>query len=508
MSLLIVTTAHAAEIETLFMPGEVIAGHAKYESECSRCHARFEKKTQDRLCRDCHEDVDQDLLATTGFHGRSPAVKNQPCKACHTDHTGRDANIVLLNNATFDHDLTDFGLVGRHAGLACAACHKPAARYAEAAHDCYSCHREQDAHRGALGERCSDCHTPGAWQEFEYDHDTTEFPLQGKHKQVQCSSCHLNERYEKTPADCNSCHYLNDVHNGRNGTSCEDCHSTQKWDQSKFDHDRDTEFRLAGRHSAIPCTACHTEALDKAKPKQDCYSCHRNDDRHKGRYGKQCESCHTAQTWERARFDHARNTDFPLKGKHGDLICSSCHRGTLGKEDLSTRCHACHASDDVHRGQQGEQCERCHDESGWLAEVVFDHDLSRFPLIGLHASVPCEECHLSAAFRDTKTRCYACHETDDEHRATLGENCEQCHNPNAWGLWQFDHSQQTEFTLDGSHKDLGCSDCHRDPVKSKPHQSSACHACHAQDDDHRGRFGRNCDRCHTTGSFSEVKIGH
>ena len=67
MSLLITDIARGAEIETLFMPGELIAGHAEYESECSRCHARFEKKTQDRLCRDCHEDASEQYQA----HGRA-----------------------------------------------------------------------------------------------------------------------------------------------------------------------------------------------------------------------------------------------------------------------------------------------------------------------------------------------------------------------------------------------------------------------------------------------------
>ena len=506
MSLLTTTALQAADIETLFMPGELIAGHAKYESECSRCHARFEKKTQDRLCRDCHKDIDEDISTGTGFHGQAPAVKNQPCKSCHTDHIGRNANTVLLNSTTFDHEVTDFELLGNHSGVSCSACHAPDKKYSEAATDCYNCHKEQDRHKGNLGEQCGDCHVPDAWQDFDYDHDATDFPLEGKHQDVLCGSCHLNERYEDTPRNCNSCHYLNDIHNGRNGTQCQDCHNVQQWDKSKFDHDRDTAFRLHGKHRDIRCEACHTDALAKSKPRKECYSCHRNDDRHKGRYGQKCQSCHSEKTWKRAQFDHERNTEFPLRGKHTDLICSACHRGTLDKENLSTQCTACHAGDDVHSGQEGTQCDRCHEETGWAQKVIFDHDLTRFPLIGLHASPPCEECHLTAAYQETDTRCYACHEVDDEHKASLGENCAACHNPNGWGIWIFDHNRQAEFKLDGSHEGLGCSDCHHTPIKSKPTQSSSCYACHAEDDDHRGRFGRNCKRCHNTTSFSEVTI--
>jgi hypothetical protein len=508
VNLFMITAAHAAEIETLFMPGQVISGHAKYESDCSRCHARFEKKTQDRLCRDCHEEIDRDISTGSGFHGLAPGLKDQRCKSCHTDHIGRDAGIVLLNSATFDHDATDFRLLDSHLDVSCTACHQRDRKHSEAPNDCYGCHREQDPHKGNLGKQCDDCHLPRSWDDFDYDHDTTDFPLRGKHNEVLCSSCHLNEQYEKTPQDCNSCHYLNDVHSGRNGTKCHDCHNIQQWDESKFNHDRDTEFRLRGKHSDIRCEACHLQALSKAKPEKDCYSCHRNDDRHKGRYGKECHSCHTETTWQRAEFDHERNTDFPLKGGHTDLACSACHRGALGKEDLSTSCYDCHASDDVHRGQEGEGCQRCHQESGWSEKVVFDHDLTAFPLIGLHASTPCEECHLTTAFQDAETHCYACHEADDEHKSTLGEHCASCHNPNAWGLWIFDHNQQTEFELDGGHEDLICRDCHREPVEKTPKQSSRCYTCHSDDDEHHGRFGRNCQRCHATSSFSEVTISH
>jgi hypothetical protein len=508
VNLLTMSAAYTAEIETLFMPGELIAGHAEYESQCSHCHARFEKNNQDRLCRDCHESIDHDISADSGFHGRSPEVGEQACKSCHTDHIGRGASIVLLNNATFDHDLTDFQLTGSHLGVSCRACHQTDQKYAEATSDCHSCHGEQEPHRGNLGEQCGDCHTTEKWTDFDYDHDATEFPLDGKHRDVFCSGCHLNQRYEDTPQDCNSCHYLNDVHNGRNGRQCQDCHNTQGWDESDFDHDRDTDFRLRGKHIRTTCEACHTEAPAEVKPKTDCYSCHRDDDRHKGRYGKKCQSCHSEKSWEHADFDHGRNTDFPLKGRHADLLCASCHRGELKEEKLSIDCKACHADDDVHRGQQGQQCGRCHSEAGWTQEVVFEHDLTRFPLIGLHASTPCEECHVTPAFQDTQSRCYACHKNEDEHEASLGERCEQCHNPNGWRLWIFDHGQDTDFELVGEHEQLACSDCHREPANSGVSRSSRCYACHAEDDEHRGRFGRNCERCHNASGFNEVTLHH
>jgi len=506
MSILLMNIASAADIETLLMPGKVIQGHAKYESECSRCHARFKKNTQSQLCRDCHEKIDADLLAGEGYHGLNPEIAETPCKICHTEHIGRDANVAILNHATFDHNITDFKLENSHETVSCTACHQSDKKFSEAPSGCFDCHGEQDPHKGNLGEQCGECHSSKAWKKFDFNHDITEFPLLGEHKDVACNSCHLNTRYEETPKNCNACHSLNDVHNGRNGTQCEDCHSPRNWIEPKFEHDRDTDFPLTGRHKKVVCEACHKKAVAEVKPEKDCYSCHKNDDQHSGRYGEKCDSCHTEKGWKHANFDHDKNTKFPLKGKHSKLACSACHRGELDKEDLAMECHSCHLSDDVHQGQEGKQCQRCHQESSWSERVVFDHDLTRFPLLGMHASAPCEECHMSAAFQDTESECNACHKDDDEHKASLGPACQLCHNPNDWGIWLFEHDTQTDFKLDGAHKDLGCGKCHYKPVKTKVDQSSSCHACHEHDDTHRGRFGRQCERCHNTENFNDVTL--
>jgi Zn finger protein HypA/HybF involved in hydrogenase expression len=255
----------------------------------------------------------------------------------------------------------------------------------------------------------------------------------------------------------------------------------------------------------VTCEACHREATDQ-KPPSDCIGCHRADDEHQGRFGEQCADCHQQTDWDRVRFDHDRKTDYPLRGQHQQQPCLACHKGTLGKESLPADCIGCHRGVDVHEGQQGEQCQRCHQESGWGDGIAFDHDLTKFPLIGLHAGTPCEECHLSARFQDAPGQCVDCHRDDDPHKQSLGTECALCHNPNAWTLWRFDHNRQTDFQLDGAHENLVCEGCHRTPLSRHARVASDCHGCHQQDDVHRGGFGRRCDRCHNTESFSDVRL--
>jgi len=488
------------------MPGKVIQDHAKWESQCTKCHSRFSKATQNELCLDCHKDIAKDIRTQQGYHYRNAVIRDAECKSCHSDHLGRSANVIPLNRATFDHSMTDFPLEGSHKSLVCDGCHKTGSTFSEAPGQCYDCHKQQDAHNGNLGKQCDQCHTPKDWSKFDFDHENTHFPLRGKHKEVECHSCHVNERYKDIASNCKSCHSLDDKHNGRNGDKCEDCHTERKWDESKFDHNRDTKFLLKGAHAKAECEACHHDSVDKKKTPTACYGCHQHDDRHQGRNGDKCQVCHNETSWTKNKFDHDKDTKFALRGKHRDLECSSCHRGNLATENLSMQCAACHQPDDVHKGQEGDKCERCHQEQGWSNKVVFDHDLTRFPLIGMHAAAPCEECHLSSAFKQTATTCFSCHKQDDKHESTLGTACGRCHNPNDWRLLRFNHDTDTKFVLEGAHKEVPCKSCHTAPMKDEVKQSSNCNACHEQDDVHHGRFGRNCERCHVTDSFSNVQI--
>lgn len=488
--------------QRILMPGPVIEGHADFEAECSDCHASFEKSGMTALCLDCHDEISADRKSGEGFHGQSPLASSKPCNTCHTDHLGRDADIIAIQLDTFDHQWTRFPLEGSHSALACASCHEEGEKFREAEPQCVSCHKEDDFHKEALGDDCGSCHTAQSWQKrLEFDHSTTDFPLKGEHEAVACSGCHAGQVYEFEQTTCVSCHKAVDVHAGKNGQECDTCHSVEGWDKRIFDHST-TEFPLENQHADLPCKACHTDGVVKEQTSMECVSCHRNDDVHLGRNGDQCDSCHKTSGWNKVTFDHAREADFPLTGQHEELACTQCHSGPL-QEDLPRDCASCHAADDVHKTAEMQVCATCHVTDNWNTINRFDHDFADFPLVGMHQIVPCQNCHIGNQFVGTADQCVDCHKADDHHGGGLGDQCQSCHSPNGWNLWQFDHEERTGYALEGAHNNLACDACHA-PGSDPSNTSPVCGKCHQRQDIHNGGFGLDCGRCHSQDKFFEL----
>jgi len=503
---ILVTSVHALEIEGLFMPGDLIGGHQKLEKNCENCHVRLRETTQTQLCLDCHELVEKDIKDRKGFHGRNKKVASAECIVCHTEHKGRDEDIVKLNEDRFDHNLTDFKLKGKHQQTGCKECHLPEKKYRQASSNCISCHKDDDVHKNKLGDKCGQCHTSMAWSKIKFDHDKTDFPLRDSHQKVTCDSCHIKNKFKDTPKNCVACHAIKDVHQNRFGNRCQTCHREKKWNKTSFDHDVNTRFKLKDKHRLQTCKSCHASRkpvpVNKNKKPRDCYSCHRLDDVHRGAKGKKCQQCHQTQGWRDSNFDHDAETKFPLLGKHKEIQCQSCHLNDEKDMKISTDCYSCHRQDDSHNKQQGEQCGDCHNESSWQSDVRFDHDLSDFPLIGQHAVIACESCHLSTEFKNVESECVVCHQSQDTHKGSLGKNCQRCHNSNDWLIWEFDHSQ-TGFEIKGAHRELHCQQCHFKPLVDK-RSIRSCRDCHRMDDIHNGGFGKNCGSCHQQDEFSSI----
>lgn len=494
--------AQVPALEKLVMPGRVIQGHADIEGDCAACHDKQSDLAHAALCIDCHEEVGKDRIDRTGFHGLFEAAQRNECVVCHTDHEGRAADIVPVDAGIFDHNFSDFPLVAAHLSASCADCHVPEEKHRSAPSACGSCHANDDVHDGSLGADCQDCHSEQSWSDTGFDHDTVGYRLTGEHASVECVDCHRGNVYDGTPTQCVSCHAVDDVHGGSNGPACHDCHSTATWRSIGFDHFGETGFALEDGHGGLNCQDCHTRGDFKDGLESACAGCHLSEDDHQGRNGKECENCHVPSEWSDSFFDHGE-TNFALHDSHAGLHCSACHKDNT-RVSLPLTCAECHALDDSHGGQMGEDCGTCHSQIKWHASVAFDHDLSAFPLTGLHAVTPCGSCHDSNLFNDAADECAGCHADDDIHHGSLGDDCGACHTSNEWAVTVFDHDTQTSFALDGAHADVPCSSCHRDSSADVADVPSSCGGCHQADDVHAGQFGLRCGECHNSTTFSDV----
>jgi len=246
-----------------------------------------------------------------------------------------------------------------------------------------------------------------------------------------------------------------------------------------------------------------------------------------------CENCHTAASWRPIRavpeFDHNK-TNYPLRGMHEKVKCVECHIKPVFT-NVGKACADCHA--DIHRRLMGSDCAQCHTVQGWNIAVqqVKDHQ-NRFPLLGAHAAVQCDECHKQLAagiFYGLATQCDSCHlkdwqsTTNPPHTsagpAFASANCQGCHNFDSWLGARFDHST-TGFPLTAGHANVPCASCHINNnynIQIAPTDcgNSGCHLSTWQQTNNppHSKAGpsfaaANCAQCHNTTAWTNVTFDH
>jgi hypothetical protein len=404
-------------------------------------------------------------------------------------------------------------------------------------------------------------------------------PLARPHAQLegslQCVSCHggggPKGGKEAMTTQCLGCHkeiaWLIQQRRGPHAREvaqpCATCHPDHagrdfaliNWaegDPSRFDHRR-AGWPLEGSHRTLECAKCHKQelrvspaaALFKRKSgtpgwvglERECTSCH--EDVHRGALDHDCTTCHNLEKWKPApRFDHAK-TDYPLTGKHAEVSCEKCHLDPhLGLKRTSAgdpipvyrplshqECSTCHQ--DPHRGGLGPTCANCHTTAGFrtVARSAFDHDRTKYPLRGKHASLPCAKCH---DFSTAKGRnppfatCTACHADPHGGTATLAGravDCASCHDVQGFkpSTYTVARHREAKYPLAGRHQQVPCASCH---VKNPPGVPASrlgragvlmrpafarCRDCHAEDHGTQLRAradAGDCARCHAVGGWT------
>jgi hypothetical protein len=245
-----------------------------------------------------------------------------------------------------------------------------------------------------------------------------------------------------------------------------------------------------------------------------------------GAFSASCAQCHLSDSWRPTKisseFKHAPDR-FPLEGAHAKASCTACHK-RLDFTGISTACASCHR--DMHQGELGANCGSCHTQRSFLdmAQMRRAHQLTAFPLTGLHAVADCRSCHTprapgQQAFVNRPTACQSCHLADYQKAtnpphvaAAFPKDCSGCHSPAGWRGTAFNHST-TQFPLTGAHRTVSCQGCHADNVyRGKP---TACVSCHQKDYNNTTNpnhtsagFATDCASCHTTTQWLGATFNH
>jgi hypothetical protein len=493
---------------------------------CTQCHTKPVFTNVGHKCADCHADI----------HKRQFGAN---CEQCHTVK-GWQVSVQQIQQ----HQ-NRFPLLGAHAALDCASCHKGAAvgQFQGLATQCYSCHAKD--YQGTTGPNhvtagfpttCEQCHGMDSWLGAKFDHlKFTGFALTGAHATLECNACHIGGKFAGTPADCVGCH-LPDYQKTTNPNhvalgmpqTCQTCHSTMAWQPASFDHNS-VGFPLTGAHATVQCAQCHVNGNYNLTT-TTCVSCHLKDyqgttnpNHVQGGFPQTCQTCHSTAAWQPASFDH-NSVGFPLTGAHTTLQCAQCH--VNGNYNLTTTtCVSCHLKD--YQGTTNpnhvqaafpQTCQSCHSTTSW-AGATFNHASTGFALTGAHTTLQCTQCHVNGNYGLTTGACSSCHmkdyqgTTDPNHvQAGFPTTCDSCHTTVSWAGATFNHAS-TGFALTGAHTSLQCAQCHVNGNYNLT--STACASCHAKDftgttnPNHvSAGFPQTCELCHNTTAWIPSSFNH
>ena len=177
-----------------------------------------------------------------------------------------------MNN--FDHIQTEFLIAGQDDRTNCFACHEhgtnngiPFQEYITWKTLNVPLAMRMFMKRNS-GIDCASCHNERSFKNLKsmntFDHTNMDYPLNGKHIEVDCKECHKASKID--PIDFNRwANHHDDYHSIEfefaELTDCTRCHAFNNWEASRFNHD-ETAFKLEGEHKNVSCTACHKETKE------------------------------------------------------------------------------------------------------------------------------------------------------------------------------------------------------------------------------------------------------
>jgi hypothetical protein len=431
---------------------------------CSACHFDEHRGQMGQDCKKCHNE--QGWKPAPGFdHGKTayPLRGKHARVACDKCHAKAAEAVPVTAGALLQPKSASW------------------LRYKPVSFEtCLDCHK--DPHQNRFGQDCQKCHTVEDWRKVMGEgagerafHQKARYPLTGGHAQVACQACHGPWPGQRAIFKglafeaCTDCHA--DAHVGqmarRGHDACDQCHTVQGYKPARFglaEHAR-TRYPLEGAHRVVACSTCHPQDprvaerfpaavrrdLERKKrpvkvssalydiggDTRRCDTCHL--DPHAGQLavapGKatECQRCHDLSSFTKVRFDHQKDSRYPLTGKHATAACASCHRAAQTAsvpvaryKPLETACASCHLDPHVGQlaqggaaGDRATDCARCHETADWKT-TLFRHapPFTDYALTGRHAKVACAKCHLEVPLGQGATA---------RRYKPLPRNCEACH---------------------------------------------------------------------------------
>lgn len=218
--------------------------------------------------------------------------------------------------------------------------------------------------------------------------------------------------------------------------------------------------------------------------------------------------------------------------------CSQCHSAPWERETMGDRCLACHTEIADQMRNVAELhgtitqksptivCRDCHkDHRGETASLTdmgqydFPHETLGFSLNEHRMKAgnqpfDCSDCHMEDIQTFASDSCHTCHRDMDivfaqAHLLSFGTDCLACHDGIDRYGDGFTHDTFS-FKLTGGHADVPCTQCHLDARSIVDLQSAPqdCYSCHAQEDEHGGQFGTQCENCHNPSNWDDAVFDH
>ncbi len=149
----------ASKLCAQLSPGALSGPHSHLEgiTKCTQCHVLGNKVVNEK-CLVCHTDIQSRISNKKGYHSSSD-VNGKDCYTCHSEHNGKDFQLIRLDASKFDHSLTGYTLSVPHAEKQCRDCHNQKYiteqkyktkknTYLGLKSDCLTCH--EDYHQQTL----------------------------------------------------------------------------------------------------------------------------------------------------------------------------------------------------------------------------------------------------------------------------------------------------------------------------------------------------------------------